>query len=169
MRAKIYLCPRNKCLICLESPFIMNQCLECSYNMCSGCLKKYLEYNYNQCPQCRVLITTNSPVNQNRSSSSISPSSNQSQNKCLLINKYFSESNKKFFCNLIIIFGTIIGCYYIGYSIDKNHHFIVSIFLGFLISVNINVLPFLVNITDFLFRNLIVFVIIVFIIFKLFN
>ena len=133
MRTKIHFCPREKCLICLESSFIINQCLECSYNMCSGCRKTYLEYNYNQCPQCRVLITTNSPVSQNRSLPSISPSSNQSQNKCLLINKYFSESNKKFFCNLIIIFGTIIGCYYIGCSIDKNNHFLVSILLGFLI------------------------------------
>ena len=130
MRAKIHFFSREKCLICLESFFIVNQCLECSYNMCSGCLKTYLEYNYNQCPQCRVSITTNTPVSQNRTLPSISPSSNQSQNKCLLINKYFSESNKKL-CNPIIIVGTIVGCYYIGYSIDQDHHFIVSIFLGF--------------------------------------
>ena len=137
MRAKIHFFPRKRCLICLESPFIINQCLECSYNMCTGCLKTYLEYNYSQCPQCRVLITTNSPVNQNRSSSSITPLFNLPQIRNLLFNKCFTESNTKFFCNVFIILGAIMGCYYIGYSIDQDNHFLVNAFLGFLVLLSI--------------------------------
>lgn len=121
------------CLICFEPTNQHFYCQKCSYLICKDCFKKYQNYKYNKCPQCRHYI--------NR--------------KIFFDNNFFSSNFVHLY--LPIMIGSF-GFYLLGYKITlRSSPFFIfiniilgsQIFLGGFIILNLAYNPFLLS--QFLF------------------
>ena len=118
---KLFFTNLSKCPICITRNVTFYQCSRCKYKLCINCYGMYFnEYNFNNCPHCRLDIYIVSDNTNNRG---------EINRKECYLNNYLECLLRFIFTSILIVI-----CYFLGFIITNKHYPfpMINIMYGFI-------------------------------------